>query len=122
MGGWTDIKLMLTLWLWRRAWQNLQQNTLAQPHFVILYYSNIQEDLLAQYNNNRGETRFHSLGHLTRPGSGEGQMRRMSITNPMDILRDRFMRANKRKLLLVGDSQGGNSALESTQAGLGRIG
>ena len=117
MGGWTDIKLMLTLWLWRRAWQNLQQNTVAQPHFVILYYSNIQEDLLAQYNNNRGETRFHSLGHLTRPGSGEGQMRRMSITNPMDILRDRFMRANKRKLNLVG----GNS-VESTEAGLGRIG
>merc|ERR1719318_1548401 len=35
------------------------------------------EDLLTQYNSNRGETRFHSLGHLTRPGSGEGQMRRM---------------------------------------------
>ena len=44
-------------------------------------------------------------------------MRRMSITNPMDILRDRFMRANKRKLNLVG----GNS-VESTEAGLGRIG
>ena len=27
-------------------------------------------------------------------------MRRMSITNPMDILRDRFMRANKRNLIL----------------------
>jgi hypothetical protein len=49
-------------------------------------------------------------------------MRRMSITNPMDILRDRFMRANKRKMLLVADSQGGNSELESTEAGLGRIG
>ena len=73
-------------------------------------------DLLAQYNKNSGETIFHSLGDLTRQGSGEGQMRRMSITNPMDILRDRFMRANKRNLLL------GNSELESTQAGLGRIG
>jgi hypothetical protein len=49
-------------------------------------------------------------------------MRRMSITNPMDILRDRFMRANKRKLHHVKDSQGGNSELESSEAGLGRIG
>jgi hypothetical protein len=48
--------------------------------------------------------------------SGEGQVRRISITNPMDSLRDRFIRANKRNLLLVGVNS------ESTKAGLGRIG
>merc|ERR1719347_457686 len=60
------------------------------------------EGLLSMYKQKQGDSAGPELSFL-RNGSG----RRMSITNAMDILRDRLMRAIKRKHVSLDSRESG---------------
>merc|ERR1712098_199647 len=74
------------------------------------------EGLLSMYKQKQGDSASPELSFL-RNGSG----RRMSITNAMDILRDRLMRAIKRKHSAP-SVQGDDWAEFAGEPGLGSIG